>query len=838
MKKFFTNRLIWMLILICLFFYILIAKLYNMQIVLGDTYQNELNPAQRRQLSFNAPRGTIYDRYGRPLATNTSAFNIKIDPSIYVSDINSMLFDLVSLLEKNGEAYVDDFPISKDMPYEFSFDNKDRERRWKADMDVPEEFTATETLYFLRDKFGIDKTHPDITDSELRSLLIFRSQLYMKRFRQYQPITIAYDVSKLTITAIEEEKDKYSCVYADVEALREYPLGKYFANMLGYIGRISDKDLEDYKQYGYTANDLIGKSGIERAFELDLRGKPGTMVVEVNSVGKRLSVVPDSEVLSEQGDKIFLTIDSDLQIKAYDIFEQTLTEILVKKLKGTSSQEAAIPLKQLFTSMVKSNNISTVKIMTAPEGTTSYEIARLLQAEVTDEEGTALTAKLKEVLNFYIDKGTISLLQMTLVLFEQGIITGDDSYIQSVKSGRVRPLQVVTDKLTEGEITPQMTYLDPCTGSMIITDVRTGDVLAAVSYPAYDNNRLVNNFDNDYWFKINLYDPTTPMLNRPFIEPRAPGSTFKMITAIAGMETGAITPSSTIYDGRSFDKAGPPAASCYSSYSHGSINVATALEVSCNYFFFETAFRMGNSKEGTKYKSIDKLNEVMEAFGLGSRSGVEIGELADSGPVGIPMLASPEYKAFLDKRTEPNSVTGRFDWYDGDTIRTAIGQSINSYTPANMVKYGATLATKGQRYKLHLLSKKTAQTGEIKEQYVPELENEFEIRPDILNSVYNGMLAVTGGIRGTATHVFRNFPIRVAGKTGTAQQISSRNDHSSFIGFAPYDNPQIAIYVSIPFGDTKVLSAPAAVIAKRVLTEYFKLDYQPERKSSSNIILK
>ncbi len=834
--KILTNRLLLLFVFICITFYILVARMFELQIVKGNSYDIQIKPVSQRQMTFNAPRGTVYDRYGRPLAINSSAFNIKIDPSVYVEDINRVLFDLLSILEKNNENYVDDFPITKDEPFEFIFDNEDREARWKKDMEVPLDKNALETMAFLKEKFAIDKSLPNLSDIELRKLLALRSMLYMERFRQYLPITIAYGVSDKTITALEEEKDKYICIYADVESLRVYPQHKYFANLLGYIRKASDKDLEKFAQYGYTSNDIIGKAGLERAFELELRGTPGKMAVQVNSVGKRLGIVEDSIVNAKQGDKIFITLDQELQVKTYDIFEATLKEILINKLSGKSQKESPISLKQFFTSYVKNYNINFNKIIIAEEGSYQYPIRQLLLPQTEDLKPEEVANKLRELMMFHIDKGDISTIQMILVLWEQGLVSGSPEVIEMVKNGKIKPLQFIIEKIEANEITPQMANLDPSTGSVIVTDIKTGDVLTAISYPAYDNNFLVNNFDNDYWYKINR-DLTTPMINRPFSEPRAPGSSFKMLTAITGMEMGAITPSTLIYDGRVFEKAGEPFAKCYSSYSHGSINVSQALEVSCNYFFFETAYRMGNAKDGNKYRSIDALVDNMEAFGFGSRTGVEVGELADDAPLGIPMLASPEYKAYLDGVQEPNPSTGRFYWSDGDTIRVAIGQSINNYTAASMVKYGATLANEGDRYQLHLLDRRTSQGGDLLQVFEPVLENKKLIKPEFLNAVYKGMLLVTEGSKGTAAHVFRNFPIRVAGKTGTAQQATNRNDHSTFIGFAPYENPQVAIYVSMPFGDTDTLRAPAANVAKRVLTEYFKLNSEPERKIPDNSLV-
>ena len=174
-------------------------------------------------------------------------------------------------------------------------------------------------------------------------------------------------------------------------------------------------------------------------------------------------------------------------------------------------------------------------------------------------------------------------------MHELGIITGDEDFIEKVKRGAISPLQVILNKIDENEITPQMANQDPSTGSIIVADVNSGAIISSVTYPSYDTNYLVNNFDNDY-YKSLQEDPTFPEINRPFIEGRAPGSTFKMLTAITGLETGIIDPSTIIRDETIFTKAGFPPVRCWSKLSHGSINVSQALEVSCNYFFFEMIY--------------------------------------------------------------------------------------------------------------------------------------------------------------------------------------------------------------------------------------------------------
>ncbi len=837
--KFITNRLFIMYVCVCILFYVLLTRLFTLQIIEGESYLNAVSGTIRRQLSIPAPRGTIYDRLGRPLAINNTAFTIKFDPSIQVDNLYQVLSDLAALLEANGEKYVDDFPISVDEPYMFLFnDSKERERVWKTDMGIPKARLgddAENTFHYLREKFDIPET---VSNAEARNVLSLISKVHLQRYRQYQPVTIAYGVSQNTISAIEEESERYSGVYTDVNPLRIYPAGIYFSHMLGYIGGIPEKDAQDYKAKGYAANDIVGLSGLEKAFEQSLVGTKGDMFVEVNNVGRRVRVI--DETLPVQGNKIFLTLDLELQKKAYNILEGKLTDIIKNKMLGLSSRETPITQKQVFASLVKGNVISIKKIINCDANddcasVKKYILSRIPDASISTAEGIT---KIKEAVMEGINGGQLTSVQMLLVMIEQQIINGDDTYKVRLKNGTLKPLQVIFDKLDARELTPQMLNLDPSTGSVVVVDVKTGSVLAAVSYPSYDNNEFVNNFNNEYYIKVQFDDPTRPVVNRPFNEPRAPGSTFKMLPAITGLEEGVITPSTQIYDEHTFTKVGIPYTSCWSASSHGSINVAQALEVSCNYFFCETAYRLGNAKNGSKYDAIGALNKYMTAFGLNDRSGVEIGEHADIIPSDVLKISSPSLKEYLEKSRNPDVAKSQWDWYDGDTVKSSIGQANNNYTAAVMAKYIATIASRGTRYKLHLVDGLYTPQGELVKQYEPVVENVVALSTQTWDTIIKGMTSVIVGSYGTGRTVFKDFPVKVAGKTGTAQENLKRNDHSSFGGFTPINDPQIAIYVQIPFGDTQTTPASASQVARDVIAAYIGLDATPERPAESNTLVR
>ncbi len=415
------------------------------------------------------------------------------------------------------------------------------------------------------------------------------------------------------------------------------------------------------------------------------------------------------------------------------------------------------------------------------------------------------------------------------MMIEQGALSATPEEKASIENG-ASPTALIIQKLRNGEMSPADTGLDPCTGSVFVTKVGTGEVLASVSYPSYDNNELVNTFNNAYYNDL-LQDGNTPLVNRPLKQKKASGSTFKMITALAGLETGTITPSTLITDKGLFKDAGVPYARCWiysnTGGTHGALTVSHALEVSCNYFFYELAYRLGNAENGGTNQAITTLNEYMAAFGLNNYTGVELDEYG-------PTMASPTNKERAVKTFNPDATTSQTRWSDGDTIRTAIGQSINSYTPAQITKYVSTLANGGTLYKLHMLDHIQNNDGTLDFRVEETVENVATFQKENLQAVYQGMYLVTNGAHGTLRNAFDDLPVKVAAKTGTAEEDKNRSSHTWFVCFAPYEDPQIAITVMIPFGEGS--GTPAPVIAKAIIRKYLGLDETPTNTTMQTIL--
>ncbi len=316
--------------------------------------------------------------------------------------------------------------------------------------------------------------------------------------------------------------------------------------------------------------------------------------------------------------------------------------------------------------------------------------------------------------------------------------------------------------------------------AVVVTEVRTGEILAAVSYPYYSMDDYIENYG-----KL-ATDKAMPLFNRAFYGTYEPGSTFKPAVALIGLQTETINTSSTLTCNKVYRRFSDYQPSCLG--RHGSINVSTAISKSCNCFFFELGYQVG----------ITNLNKYCKQLGLGVKTGVEIGESAG-------ILAGQEYSDKVGKI-----------WNEGDTIQAAIGQSDNNFTPLQLSQYTATLASGGTRYKSHLIKSVQSYSLDkmIKNDFTQVL-NETDISADAYSAVKEGMLRVTSD--GTARGTFGNYSIKVAGKTGTAQS-SSKIDNAVFIGFAPYDDPEIAISIIIEKGGHGSSIAP---VAKSIFDAYF-----------------
>lgn len=353
---------------------------------------------------------------------------------------------------------------------------------------------------------------------------------------------------------------------------------------------------------------------------------------------------------------------------------------------------------------------------------------------------------------------------------------------------------------------------DANAGAVVALDVNSGEVLAMASYPTFNPNDFVSGIKYSNWKSL-IENETKPMFNRVISGTYSPGSTFKMLSALAGLDSKVVTLTEKIQDTGRYKYGNHPMCWVYSYYgrTHGYINVTEAIKVSCNCYFYEVGRRMG----------IENLVKYAKMFGLGSKTGIELyGE--SSG-----MIAGEDEE---------------MEWYLGDTLSAIIGQSYNSYTPIQLVNYIATLANGGSLNKVSVIkdvatnNNDTVSDDEVKN-HIETLtgykfvSNKLKLNKKHVNAVVEGMRSVTSEQGGTSYIVFKNSDIEVAGKTGTAQ-VSSGTPNGVFVGFAPIENPKIAVVAIVEHGDS---GSAVANIVKPILEEYFNISKDGKNNNTEQL---
>ncbi|OUN00544.1 MAG: penicillin-binding protein 2 [Firmicutes bacterium ZCTH02-B6] len=492
-----------------------------------------------------------------------------------------------------------------------------------------------------------------------------------QRAYPYEPLRVARDVPPEVAVAVEEQRMDLPGVMVEQEPIRRYPAGNIASHVLGYLQLASPEDLASYD--GYRTSDLVGRIGVERAYEGYLRGQRGFQQVEVNALSRPIRVL--GTVPPAPGNDLVLTLDLELQRAA--------TEAVAEQLER---------LKQ--------------------------------------------------------------------------------------EAGRQGP---------------------PGGGAVVVLDVKTGGVLALVSYPEYDPNKFLTGDRGAYFAELEK-DPLSPLFNRAIQGAYAPGSSFKPITLLAALErrvttadevyvaTGVVEIGGRVFRDWTITRGLPPA---------GPVNAVTAMERSVNDYFYVMGSRAG----------VQAIAATARALGLGGSAGLDIWPQDAAGLVPDPAW----------KRASQGEI-----WYPGDTANLSIGQGFLQVTPLQLAVMYMGLANRGTVYEPYLVQAIVSPTGETLYRREPRLLSYLEASPSSWNAVHQGLVAVTSGERGTARSAFARFPVKVAGKTGSAQVAPGRETHAWFAAYAPADDPEVALAVLLEYGGGG--GAAAAPVACRVLAAYFGFD--------------
>ena len=937
----------------------LVYRLFGLQIVRGDEFLSSFQLRIRREVTVPAARGNIYDRNGELLAYNELAYSVVIrdvfdNGSGKNAAINDVILRTIDIIESHGGEVTDDFGISCEYG-SFLFRRSGRQHlRFLADVYghlstdeltyAERSSTPDEVMAYLAKQYGIETEELASPEKQLQ-LTIIRWLLSLNSYQKYIASPIAFDVDAETVATIMENSGTLQGVTIEEDTVRRYPDSKYFSQILGYTGRVSTEELQSLTEEdpSYEATDIVGKAGIEASFEAELHGKKGSRTIYVDNLGRVLGV--EGEVSPQTGNDVYLSVDKDLTMAAYDILEKKLSEILLAKIRpvremeiteNTSSSSLIIPIYEVYFSVFNNNVVSLSHMAGNEAGETErtvhaameeyrrqvlselgaeirerqtpyeqlpkeYKIyetgyidtleergilvkdledtqdpvyidwhknetismtqflthaveegwvdvtalgiarsysdtAEVLEAMIRDQEAFLLTDKgfEKKVLHYMILQDLVSGNQVCRILMEQQLVTVPTAEREQFESGVIGSYEFMRNRIKELDLTPAQLNLDPYSGSMVITDPSSGQVLALVSYPSYDNNRMSGSVDSDYYDQLRE-DLSGPLYNYATLQETAPGSTFKMVSATAALQEGVITLDEKIDCTGVFHKLGDPAPRCWVyPAAHRNLDVQGAIRNSCNVFFYEVGYRLGQTQvmqpeedaadedpaqegtaageeadadpeaqarpAGTVYSSdtgVALLGKYAKMYGLGDKTGIEIEEAA-------PQIS--------------------FE----DSVRSAIGQGNHNYTTVSLARYVATVANRGVCRNLTLLDHISDSSGIVLTEAEPEVKNTIDMDPARWNALQEGMHEVVKD-----KLYFMNFPIEVAGKTGTAQQTNTRPNHALFVCFAPYDTPEIAVATRIANGYT---SDYAASITKSVLEYYFGLATKEELLAGETIV--
>ena len=447
------------------------------------------------------------------------------------------------------------------------------------------------------------------------------------------------------------------------------------------------------------------------------------------------------------------------------------------------TKDESISLKEYLTYAASQNWIDISRISPEGEYLDSSEVYQSLTDYIIDYLKTDLQFS-KLLYKYMLHEDTISGQELCLVLYEQGVLSKEDDAYEGLASGATSAYDFMINKIWKLEIEPAQLALMPCSASAVITDVNTGEVLACVSYPGYDNNRLANNMDTEYYTSLSL-DQSSPFFNKATQQATAPGSTLKPLSTIAGMMEGVIDDGTYIECTGKFDLVEPP-INCWNLAGHGALDIRTAIEESCNTYFNMVGYMLGqkDDEQFSETQSLAVLQKYASLIGLDRKTGIE---LTEAEPHVSDQFAVPSY----------------------------IGQGTHLYTTSELARYASVLANSGTVYNLTLLDQVKDSKGEVIQEYEPQVENILDVPQNVWNDIHDGMYRVV------QTHEqFNGLGMDVAGKTGTAEIDIYHPNHGLFVGYAPASEPKYAIAVRIANGYS---SGNACLAANDIFKYIFKL---------------
>ena len=921
-KNFLDNRVLVLGLFLLPLMVVLIVRLFQLQLIRGEEYYENYVDMTKKEVSISAMRGNIYDRNGVLLAGNRVVYSVTIcDENYYTKSdgaFNEMLLRLFDILERFDVELEGSLPVKVEEGV-FVYDGSEAKiRRLIKDVygetkieDLQEKGydpysydAETVMAYLMKGYYNFTSKWDgaeDVSKEDALKICNIRYLLSATSYTRYISTTVARDISDEARAAVLESQLQLYGVNVEETYERVYYNSECFSGILGYVGSITTEEIEELNAAGgdYISGDMIGKEGIESAYESYLQGKKGKKLIYKNNIG----IIMKEEILEEpeQGNDIYLSIDANTTIAAYNVIEQQLAGIIVNHLyEGTDydpavayeKSEYLLPIRDVYFQMINNNILSMKDMASAAEGTSGrgmYEKMQERKTEVVsfldtyletestrmlnsmdeyeqayvkylytymsengyiistaiDTEDTvykrwkegylSFPAFLKHALkNGWIDMSllsdeeryntvdacytflrkiltealseafgdfdklvydelihtdVISGCEVALCLFEQEILSADAEAEKKLRAGgNDTAYAFFQEKIVSMELTPAQIALDPCSAGLVLTDPNTGELLAVVSYPGYDANRIN---DSAYYTKL-LNDLSSPLYSRATQSRLAPGSTFKMITATAALEDGYLSADETVTCDGIFDKLDHPRCWIYrlQNSSHGELDTVHALGQSCNCFFYELGYRFSLNSQGQYSIStgLSVLNKYAKMYGFGEKTGIEINE-------NTPVLSTEL------------------------PVTSAIGQGTYAFTTISLSRYLTAIASSGNVYEYKLMQKIVDREDNVLVTYTPQVINTLNFSESTWDIIHEGMYTVVheGGSRNGD---FADLRYDYAAKSGSAQENRNRPEHGWYVTYGPYDDIQYAMAVLIPNGYT---SGNAALIAKS-LYEYLEDD--------------
>lgn len=797
---------------------ILGIRLFSLTVVEGAEWGQKATNLTTKSIYTAAPRGEIRDRYGRLLAGNRATFAVQFDATGLSNDvINRQAQELIALLEKNGDSYVDNLPIRQRADGSFYFTYQSEIEEWLSSESMPLTFTAKEAFEELRARNSIDK---ELSKYEVQTEL-------QTKYGIYPPIS----VKKMQFTQ-------------DL-------------NKEGFLGRYSVR-YDNLKKYLTP----------EETAALEEEGARNSYTLEYDSIKTHLSAEQVFRILREK-----FEIDpslSDVQARKIMVIRNEIAALgyssyIPARIATDVSETTIISLEERSSDFI-GVEVAAESLRIYPNGNTASHILGYL-GQISDSEKedyvqnrgyrpTDMVGKtgIEQVLESTL-KGTDGVQtvevnangERTRLISKTEAQKGDNVYLtidlelqKTAEDALERALKAIQTGGTFESKWGNHTYsksqisANAQSGAVVALDVKTGDVLAMASYPDFDPNLFASGISSSDWKALQSQNPRDylsplPLFNIALNTPVQPGSTFKPVTATAALESG-LDPNRKLRDG-GYIMVGNRPYNCLvwtqRHTTHGNVNLYEALEVSCNYYFYDLASNTDNYKKtGLGLSSdmgIEKISKYAEQYGLGLHTGIELEESTGSTPSAEKKMESMkgllrqellsksemyftdevladkeltqkyirEIAEWCEENPSRNEIIRRlpdvgvredmvttvadkckFDyfnqaqWTKGDELNIAIGQGENAYTPLQMANYMATLANKGVRNQVSVI--KAVEGQGVQEKAEPA---KMDITDDsIFDDLLKGMKGVAQGSRGSARSYFSNFPVGVAAKTGTAEK--------------------------------------------------------------------